>query len=114
MFDTNDWSECKARHLVAIYDLMHTKVYGVDAADLNSTARYSYTMMANAFVKREFNGDYIRAVKFLRWAWNREGRWEKWRRENKTGGRRLTIYNLFSGRVLTEYRTDLARRHDHR
>lgn len=110
MIESDDWSGATARHLVALYDVMHTEVYGVECAELGPAERYNATMMAANLTKREFSGDYTKAVEFMRWAWAREADSEKWRRENgRTHARRIGARLMFGGSLLTDYRVYLAR-----
>lgn len=112
MVKSGEWDECGARHLVALYDIMHLKVYKVEDAALDSKTRYNAVMMAANFVKREFADDYVEAVEYMRWVWSEEMRQEKWRIENnRQNNNPITYYMMFSGRLLTKYRIFLARRH---
>jgi len=110
MMDSGNWSGCGARHLVAIYDMMHLKCYGVSPVELGPSERFNAAMMAANLVKREFSGDYNRAVQYMRWAWTREMRTEKWRREQgRDEARRIGTRLMFAGALLTDYRLYLAR-----
>lgn len=110
MMASKDWSACGARHLVALYDLMHAKCYGIEPAELGPSERYNATMFAAGFVRREFGGEYTLAVEYMRWAWTKEIRTEKWRRENKVEhARRIGVRLMFGGALLTDYRVWLAR-----
>lgn len=110
MMDSGDWDKCGARHLVALYDLMHLKCYGVEALELGATERYNAAMMAAALVKRAFNGDYVEAAEYMNWAWTREIETEKWRRENKKMNvRRIGTRLMFGGALVSDYRLSLAR-----
>lgn len=110
MIESGKWTGVSARHLVALYDLMHERVYGVACAELGPEARYNATMMAASLTKREFGGDYEKTLEFMRWAWTRESRTEKWRRENgRHEARRIGARLMFSGSLVTDYRVFLAR-----
>lgn len=110
MIESDDWSGATARHLVALYDVMHTEVYGVEPSELGPAERYNAAMMAGNLTKREFSGDFTQAVEFMRWAWAREADNEKWRRENgRTNARRIGARLMFGGSLLTDYRVYLAR-----
>lgn len=111
MLESRDWSRCQARHLVALYDRMHLKCYGIEAVELGPAARYNAGMMASGLVRREFDGDFQEAIDYMRWAWTKEIRKEKWLRENNKSGRRISSYLMFNGSLLTDYRLFLARRH---
>lgn len=110
MMSTGEWTGCGARHLVALYDMMHTKCYGVEAAELGAGERYNAAMMAGNLVKRFFDGDYVEAVEFMRWAWQKEIETEKWRRERGRDGRRIGYRLMFGGNLVTDYKLSLARR----
>lgn len=110
MIDSGDWTQCGARHLVALYDLMHLKCYGVEALELGAAERYNAAMMAANLVKRQFDGDYVEAVEFMRFVWTKEISTEKWRRENGREGRRIGIRLMFGGSLVTDYRVALARK----
>lgn len=109
MMRTRKWDGCAARHLVALYDLMHERTYGV-ASEMSPTERYRSTMLMGAFVKRSFAGDFVEAVAYFRWVWTREIGREKWRRENNvTDGRRIGFALMMSGSMVTDYRLALHR-----
>jgi hypothetical protein len=107
---SRDWSGATARHLVALYDLMHEQVYGVEALELGPAERHKAMLLAGNFVKHHFGGDVEACVAFLRWVWTREMDREKWRRENGRSGQRIGIRLMLSTSLLTDYRVDLARR----
>lgn len=111
MIGSGEWSHCGARHLVALYDLMHLKCYGIEPFELGPQERYNATMLAASFTKREFGGEYPEVVEYMRWAWGREIRAEKWRRENgRTDARRIGIRLMFGGYLLSDYKLFLARK----
>jgi hypothetical protein len=107
---TAEWEDAGARHLVALYAILHEKIYGVEAAELGPQERYTATLRAGLMLKNEFDGDIEEAVAFFRWAWQREASREKWRRENNRSGGRIGIRLMFSGQLLTDYRLDRARK----
>ena len=109
MMSSRVWDDCTARHLVALYDLMHRKTYGIEPA-MTGSDRYRATLMAGSFVKRAFGGEIGKALEYLRWIWTREIEREKWRRENAREGGRISIGLLFSNRMLDDYRVAMARK----
>lgn len=110
MIDTDNWDGVTSRHLVALYDVMHTEVYGVEPGELGPAERHNAAMMAANLTKREFGGDFKKTVEFMRWAWGREAESEKWRRENnRINARRIGARLMFSGSLVTDYRVFLAR-----
>lgn len=108
MIANGDFEGCGARHLVALYSLMHDKVYGVEPV-MSSSERHTAVLRMGGFVKHHFGGDFQQAVAFYRWVWTREIGREKWRRENKREGSRLSIGLLMSGSIITDYRVALSR-----
>ncbi len=113
MIDTRDWGACAARHLVALYDLMHLKIYGIDVT-MSGSERYTATLMAGGFVKRAFGGDFEKSVDYFRWAWTREKEREKWRRENGRDGGTIGLGFMFSNKLLDQYRIALVRQRNRR
>lgn len=111
MIRSGDWEKVTTRHLVALYDRMHFKCYGVEAVELGPSERYNAMMQAGGMVRREFGGSCEEAVEFMRWAWTREISREKWRRENGKDGGRIGIRLMFGGALLTDYKLHLARKH---
>lgn len=112
MMRTREWKDATARHLVALYDLMHEKVYGVEALELGPSERHKAALIAGNMIKRYFDGDVVACVEFLRWVWTREIAREKWRRDNRVSGQRIGIRLMFSGSLVTDYRVDMARNPD--
>lgn len=111
MARTGDWDQARSGHLVALYDRMHRKCYGIEAVELGPTERYNAAMMASNMVKRHFGGDFPEAAEFMRWVWVKEIKDEKWRREQgRFDNRRIGYRLMFSGTLITDYRLFLARR----
>lgn len=140
MIDSGEWSECTPRHLVALYDLMHMQIYGVEAL-MSSTERHEAVLRMGSFVRRAFGtaidccdrrqtsheapktltcktcgadvptrANTDPAIDYFRWLWTREMGREKWRRENDRDGERLTIHACISSMRLTDYKLHLTRR----
>ena len=105
MMRSGEWAGVGARHLVALYAVMHERVYGVEAIELGPTERYNASMMAAGLVKRAFAGSYVDAVAYMRWAWEREeGRLDWLRSKNRELGRRIGTKLMFGGSLVTDYR----------
>jgi hypothetical protein len=116
MMDSCDWEGCTARHILALYDLMHVKTYGIEAS-MSATERHQLVLRAGGFVRREFGvvidccemrqasrsvaetltcsscgehvatkGNFVDAVDYFCWLWTREIGREKWRREHPERG----------------------------
>lgn len=105
-----DWRGCEARHLVALYDLMHARTYGV-AAPMTAAERYRLVGRAAGFLRNSFGGDVAEVIEYFRWAWGREVGRERWAREKGIEGRgRIGPGLMFSTHLLGDYRVDKARR----
>ena len=109
MLETGEWDGATARHLVALYERMHERCYGVAPEELGPSERYNATLLAGNMVKNKFEGDLVACVEFMLWAWAREIDSEKWRRANDRQGRRIGVRLMFSGSILTDYRYHLSR-----
>lgn len=108
MMKSGEYEGATATHLVAYYALLHERTYDVEPAELTPTARFIAVGRCAAFVKREFGGDYVDAVEFFQWVWEREMKREASRRQRGQETRRIGINFMFSGHLLTDFR--LARR----
>lgn len=109
MIRTRDWEGCAVRHLVALFEIMHEKAYGI-APTTSASERYTMTLMMGGFVKRAFGGDIDKALDYFRWLWTREIANEKWRRENGREPRRLAFRWTVGNGMLDDYRVAMARR----
>lgn len=119
MARSGDWSRAMPRHLVALYDLYHERVYGVHSIDLTPIARGRAAGMVGQLLRKHFGmvpGEaasevvaYVRAAAFVRWAWEREAKAEKWRQEVGRSGRRLGWVAVFGGQVLADYAVESRR-----
>lgn len=105
------WDGMTAGKLVALYWLCHEKVYGVVPVEIDRATTWEQVMkIAGSMVKRHFDDDVERAVVFMRWVWTREQGREKWRRDNKRDGYRLTWRNQFSqDYLITDWRAAAMR-----
>lgn len=111
MAESGDWSAAHGGHLVALYEWLHAEVYGVATSELAvRRQRAVAASVAGAMVKREFAGDYGEAVRFMKWAWEREQEREEWRRANGRSGQRVGWRLQFGGALVTDWRLDEARR----
>ena len=103
------WEGASPRHFVALYDQMHEKVYGVACAELDKSARFFVSCKAKTMLDQQFTGDAGAMAAFFRWTWQRE----EWKEKNgkNDGGWRVTPWQQFNGKILTDYRVDLERQH---
>lgn len=109
MMESGDWSAAVPRHFVALYALLHEKVYGVRADELTPSARLVAAGLARGMCDRLFGGDPGEMAGYMRWVWAREKDREAWRRANQKDGGRIGARLVFGGALVTEYRLHLAR-----
>lgn len=110
MMVTHEWDTFSARHVVALFDVMYKKTYGIEPST-TAVERHRFTMQAAQFVNREFGGNYDAALDFYQWLWAREVGREKWRRENGRAGGSLSMWSMVSTQHLNDYRLALNRKH---
>jgi hypothetical protein len=108
---SNDWSEARPAHVVALYAWCHEQTYGVTPVELVGLNWLAAGTAAGKLARDEFDGRLEGVVEFMRWVWRREAKREKWRRENKHEGGRIGWRAQFVQRYLvTDWRIDAARR----
>ena len=109
MMASGDWSRALGRHFVALFDVLHRRVYGVDAG-LDSTDCFWAASMAKRLQDGTFGGDPGALVAFVKWTWERELSREKYRRENGRDGGQIGYRLQFGTRLVTDYRIAMERR----
>jgi len=109
MMRSGDWAEAMGRHYLALYLILHERVYGVDAG-LTEEECFEAATMANHLLESDFDEDPGALVRFVAWTWSREQEREEWRRKNHRDGGAVGWRLQFSGRLLRDYRL-AARRH---
>lgn len=108
---SGDWAHAVPGHLVALYEVLHRVVYGIDPAELAESSK-EWAMAARAahvMVEREFGGSVAAAAEFFRWTWAREQGREKYRREHGKPSNRILWRWQFGGSILTDYRVAMLR-----
>ena len=104
------WDGAKAGHIVALYAIMHAKVYGVGPAELDDGKAYLHACArVTHVIEREFSGSIECMIGFMRWSWRREMEREKWRRDQGRDGGRIQWRWQFGPQMLTDYRIARAR-----
>ena len=95
-----DWEDAKPLAFVALYALLHERIYGVEASDLLPQSRLRISGMASRMLKNEFGGDGGAMATFIRWTWRRE------QAKRKNGKRHFRIGPAlqFNGGLLVEWR----------
>jgi hypothetical protein len=106
MIVSGDWSEATPRDFVALYAMLHNRVYGVEPEDLTSTTRLHAAAAARRLLDRSFGGDPGEFASFIRWVWIREESREKWRVQNNISGGRVSWYKQFNGALVTDWRVE--------
>jgi hypothetical protein len=109
MITSGDWAGFSARHVLALYDLMHEKCYGV-APIMTSKERHTAVLAGGGFVKRIFDGSFEDAVEYFRWIWDREIGREAWRKAEQKETRPMSFYWSISTRLVNDYRVAMANR----
>ncbi len=97
--------------LVALYIVCHEKVYGVRPAEITSIVFPQAASLARKLHFDEFKGDVHAVVQYVRWAWTREIKKERWRRENMPESTTRIGWRIqfTSSYLLTDYRIAQAR-----
>jgi hypothetical protein len=111
---SGDWTDTRPMHFVAMFALLHHRVYGVEAHELTTAERVRASTLAGHMLREHFGDDAGAMAAYVRWAWQREKQRETWRRTNARTGGRLMARFVFGGALLTDYHLDLARRHQQR
>lgn len=112
MLVSNDFGAATASHLVALYEWCHEQVYGARPSEMDAGDAWKLaTFSAARLVKDEFNGDFQRAIEFVRWTWQREKAREQARRtgRNSSVGRIGWRLQFVTRHLVTDYRIDMAR-----
>lgn len=103
------WDEAAPRHFVALYAILHERVYGVAPCDLTPVGRLHAAGMAARLLEKQFGGERVELYEFVCWTWKREEKREKWRAEKGCEGGRIGPRLQFSGALLADYRVEAAR-----
>lgn len=109
MIKSGDWSDATPRDFVALYAMLHNRVYGVEPEDLTSSTRLYAASLAHKLLDRSFGGDQGEFAGFIRWVWIREEGREKWRRQNNVSGGRISWRLQFNGALVADWRIDRVR-----
>lgn len=111
MMNSGDWSDASPAVFVALYALLHERVYDVEPAELTPKERLHAAGAAARLLLHTFGGDKSKLAEFMRWTWMREAKTEKWRRDNIQPGRRIGWRLQFGQALVTDWRLDSSRRH---
>lgn len=111
MMETEDWDDAKPQHFVALFVILFTWCYEVEPADMQGQELLAARSSARRLLEKEFAGDPYATLAYMKWTWKREKEREEWRRNKGVHGRILKWRDVFmTGKALTEYRIDVARR----
>lgn len=106
--DDNDWTKLTATTMLQLWVWCHTQIYDVRPA-VKPKEWERWLMRVGSMCRDRFGADYDEMLVYVRWAWAREERYEKFRRENGHSRPPMGVYKLFGDRVLTDYRIEKAR-----
>lgn len=110
--ESDDWADADAEAFVALFAWLHCEVYGVSPIDEMRSQWRGACSAARKLFADVFDSDPALMLAFMRWVWNREARFEEWRRQHQTHGKRIGWRLQFASRTLvTDYQIDLARKH---
>jgi hypothetical protein len=101
---TGDWDNTGPEHLVALFAIMHERVYGIAPNEI-AVSWAAACKYAGAVLQREFAGSMDAAAEYLDWRWSRVRAQEKRRKANGLGTQyRLGWRFLFSPDSLMDWR----------
>jgi hypothetical protein len=107
---TGDWTDAKPLEFVALYEMLHTRVYRVAPVELGSAQRMRAMAMAVRLLAQFTDTNEMAA--FFRWVWLREEKREAWRKQTGASGGRISWYLQFDGRLVTDWRLERNRASD--
>jgi hypothetical protein len=106
---SNTWGDAEPKHLVGLYVLLHEQVYRVPPTELKDAWKGAVSA-TKSMLEKEFAGNVVAYVEFIRWTWQRERRREDRRRAEGAEGSRIGWVLQFKSRtMLTDYRVEVAR-----
>jgi hypothetical protein len=105
------WEDADAENFVALFAWLHGEVYGVSPVEEMRTQWRGACSAARKLFADVFDSDPNLMLAFVRWVWNREAGYERWRREHQSHGRRITWRLMFVSRaLLTDWQIDVTRK----
>lgn len=111
MMTEGDWEKAGPLHFVALYAVLHKRIYGIEPAELNVSKERQYAMYAaGRMYSNEFNTDASAMVQFMKWCWVKEQSSLKWRRANpeRDNGFRIGWKYQFNGKLLSDWRMQMV------
>lgn len=104
LIEKGDWEKFRPKDLVALYAILHERVYGV--LPLEVLPHYKDALLAaGSLVKREFKGSTPATIDFIQWTWKRAAA-----RAGNSDFRIGWRYQFRSAALLTDYRVYLSRK----
>lgn len=104
--EISPWKGATARTLIALYEIMHERVYQV-ASELTAKQRQDAMIVASKLLNSKFGGDIVAMVEFMRWAWlDEERRWNN----AKASPKRMVWNFLFSSSKYADWQAAIRRK----
>lgn len=116
MREQNLWTHARPVHLVALYCWCHQAIYGVAPDELTTgqagkRARVQAVGAARNMLAREFGGNVVAMVGYIKWAWGRVKGKEEWAARSGATLGRVGWQQMFAGRsLLTDYKVEIGRK----
>ncbi len=110
------WSDARPVHLVALYCWCHEAVYGVAPDELatgqaGKRARIQAVGAARNMLSRDFGGNVVAMVGYIKWVWGRVKGKEEWALRSGATVGRVGWQQMFAGRsLLTDYKVEIGRK----
>lgn len=101
-----DWTDATPATFLGLYAFLHKHVYKVSPDDLADDWFPAFSMAKRCFEK-DFNGNAIEMVEFLKWSWART---RVIRKRNPDSDFRVTWRYQFSRRLITDYKVSRSRK----
>lgn len=116
MRENNCWTHARPVHLVALYCWCHEAIYGVAPDELatgaaGKRARVQAVGAARNMLSRDFGGNVLAMIGYIKWVWSRTKNKEEWAARAGAQVGRVGWQQMFAGRsLLTDYKVEIGRK----